>query len=82
MRSLRAAVVGAAMWAMLGQHLAAQLPTIELRPGLVITRSVRIAPKVYRLSAPGSLDDAAERIRDHGDFSGLGSPSRLREWLA
>jgi 2-methylisocitrate lyase-like PEP mutase family enzyme len=24
---------------------------------------------------------AAERIRDDGDFSGLGSPARLREWL-
>ena len=61
------------MWAMLGQHLAAQLPTIELRPGLVITRSVRIAPKVYRLSAPGSLDDAAVTIRGTDitvDFAG------------
>ncbi len=73
MRSLRAAVVGAAMWAMLGQHLAAQLPTIELRPGLVITRSVRIAPKVYRLSAPRALDDAAVTIRGTDitvDFAG------------
>jgi hypothetical protein len=24
---------------------------------------------------------AAERMRDAGDFSGLGSPRRLREWL-
>ena len=73
MRSLRAAVVGAAMWAMVGQHLPAQLPTIELRPGLVITRSVRIAPKVYRLSAPRALDDAAVTIRGTDitvDFAG------------
>jgi parallel beta-helix repeat protein len=33
-------------------RLSAQVPTIELRPGLVITRSVRIAPRVYRLAAP------------------------------
>jgi 2-methylisocitrate lyase-like PEP mutase family enzyme len=33
-------------------------------------------------SAVGGFVDAAERIRDHGDFSGLGSPARLREWLA
>jgi 2-methylisocitrate lyase-like PEP mutase family enzyme len=32
-------------------------------------------------SAVGGFVDAAERIRDQGDFSGLGSPSRLREWL-
>jgi 2-methylisocitrate lyase-like PEP mutase family enzyme len=32
-------------------------------------------------SAVGGFVDAAERIRDSGDFSGLGSPARLREWL-
>jgi 2-methylisocitrate lyase-like PEP mutase family enzyme len=32
-------------------------------------------------SAVGGFVAAAERIRDDGDFSGLGSPARLREWL-
>jgi 2-methylisocitrate lyase-like PEP mutase family enzyme len=32
-------------------------------------------------SAVAGFVDAAERIRDFGDFSGLGSPARLREWL-
>jgi 2-methylisocitrate lyase-like PEP mutase family enzyme len=32
-------------------------------------------------SAVGGFVSAAERIRDSGDFSGLGSPARLREWL-
>jgi 2-methylisocitrate lyase-like PEP mutase family enzyme len=32
-------------------------------------------------SAVGGFVQAAERIRDSGDFSGLGSPARLREWL-
>jgi 2-methylisocitrate lyase-like PEP mutase family enzyme len=32
-------------------------------------------------SAVGGFVDAAERIRESGDFSGLGSPARLREWL-
>jgi hypothetical protein len=35
----------------------------ELRPGLVITRSIRLAPKVYRVPAPGSLDSAVITIR-------------------
>jgi len=43
-----------------------------------------------RISVGGSLAwaaveamaDAAERIRDGGDLSGLGSPARIREWLA
>jgi nitrous oxidase accessory protein NosD len=38
-------------------------PTIELRAGLVITRSVRIAPRVYHLAAPVSLDSAVITIR-------------------
>jgi len=37
--------------------------SIELRPGLVITRSVRVVPKLYRLRAPGSLDSAVVTIR-------------------
>ncbi|MDQ6770547.1 MAG: right-handed parallel beta-helix repeat-containing protein, partial [Gemmatimonadota bacterium] len=41
----------------------ANLPTIDLRPGLVITRSARIAPRVYRLAAPESLDSAVVTIR-------------------
>jgi 2-methylisocitrate lyase-like PEP mutase family enzyme len=32
-------------------------------------------------AAVGGFVAAAERIRDAGDFSGLGSPARLREWL-
>jgi len=40
-----------------------QQPTIELRPGMVITRSGRVTPKVYRLAAPASLDSAAIIVR-------------------
>jgi 2-methylisocitrate lyase-like PEP mutase family enzyme len=32
-------------------------------------------------SAVAGFVGPAERIRDSGDFSGLGSPTRLREWL-
>jgi nitrous oxidase accessory protein NosD len=48
-------------------------PTIELRPGLVITQSVRIVPRVYRISAPQSLDSAVITIRGDDisvDFAG------------
>jgi len=48
-------------------------PAIELRRGLVITKSVRIIPKVYRFAAPSSLDSAAIIIRGDDvtvDFAG------------
>ena len=50
-----------------------RLPVVPLRPGMVITRSVRIAPRVYRLAAPSSMDSALVTIRGHGitvDFGG------------
>ena len=52
---------------------AAQSPTIELRQGLVITRSARIAPRAYRLPAPSSLDSSVITIRGDNitvDFAG------------
>ncbi|MDB4869146.1 MAG: hypothetical protein JWL97_150 [Gemmatimonadales bacterium] len=48
-------------------------PTIELRPGLVITRSARIAQRVYRLVAPESADSAVITVRGDDitlDFAG------------
>lgn len=54
-------------------HAQRELPEIELRPGLVITRSVRVVPKVYRLRAPSSLDSAVITIRGNDitvDFTG------------
>src|SRR5690348_9453795 len=49
------------------------LPTVELRPGMVITSSVRVVPKTYRLPAPASLDSAVVTIRGDSitvDFAG------------
>ena len=54
-------------------HLGAQVPTVELRRGLVITRSVRIAPKVYRVPGQPSPDSAVVTIRGDDvtvDFDG------------
>jgi parallel beta-helix repeat protein len=48
-------------------------PTIELRSGLVITQSARIAPRVYRLTAPASSDSAVITVRGDDitlDFAG------------
>ena len=45
--------------------LAAQ-PTVRLTPGLVITRSVRIAPGTYRLAAPAAMDSALITVRGTG----------------
>ena len=44
-------------------HAQSDARPIELRPGLVITRSVRVVPRVYRLTAPSSLDSAVITIR-------------------
>ena len=63
-------------------------PTIELRPGLVITQSARIAPRAYRLAAPESSDSAVITIRGDDitvDFAGAameGSPSDSNPDLA
>ncbi|GAC1488948.1 MAG: hypothetical protein NVS1B5_13050 [Gemmatimonadaceae bacterium] len=49
------------------------LPTIELRQGLVITKSGRVLPRIYRLPAPASLDTAVITIRGDNltvDFAG------------
>jgi 2-methylisocitrate lyase-like PEP mutase family enzyme len=56
--------------------------------GLSMTEVV--AAGASRISVGGSLAwaaieamaDAAERIRDEGDFSGLAAPTRVRQWLA
>jgi parallel beta-helix repeat protein len=51
-----------------------QLPTITLRPGLVITSSARIVPRTYRLFAPASLDSALVTVRGNDitvDFTGV-----------
>ena len=48
-------------------------PTIELRPGLVITQSARIAPRVYRFAAPDAGDSAVITVRGDDitlDFAG------------
>ncbi len=50
-----------------------ELPSIALRPGLVITSSVRIAAATYRLAAPASLDSSLITIRGNDitvDFAG------------
>jgi nitrous oxidase accessory protein NosD len=46
---------------------------VQLRPGMVITHSIKVAPKVYRLPAPASLDSALITIRGDNitvDFQG------------
>jgi parallel beta-helix repeat protein len=48
-------------------------PAVVLRSGLVITRSVRVVPRTYRLAAPASLDSAVLTVRGDDvtvDFAG------------
>jgi parallel beta-helix repeat protein len=47
----------------LAAQRAATVPTVELRPGMVITRSVRVVAKTYRLAGPSSLDSALVVVR-------------------
>ncbi len=61
--------LGLLLWPLAGQ----QAPTIGLTTGLVIDRSVRVRPGVYRLASPG-LDRPAVTIRGDGltiDMSGV-----------
>jgi parallel beta-helix repeat protein len=65
--------IAAALISLYGGGLLAQVPTVELRPGLVITRSVRVAPRTYRIAAPKSLDSAVIVVRGNDitvDFAG------------
>ncbi len=48
---------------MLARPAATSPPVITLRPRMVITRSVRIRPGTYRLTAPASLDSAVVTVR-------------------
>ena len=69
----RALLLGAAAVLAMGQRVPGQVPTVALRPGLVITRSVRVAAGRYRITAPASLDSAAITIRGSNivvDFAG------------
>jgi nitrous oxidase accessory protein NosD len=55
---------------------------VELRPGMVITQSVRVVPKTYRLAAPASLDSAVITIRGDDitvDFRGATLEGMLPE---
>ena len=57
----------------MAQARRAGAPIVVLRPGLVITRSVRVRPGTYRLAAPASLDSALITIRGDDvtvDFAG------------
>ena len=46
-----------------GSAFAQPVPTVVPRPGLVITRSVRVQPGSYRLRAPASPDSALIVVR-------------------
>ncbi len=66
------AVSGAALVAASGRAQQ-PIPTIALRSGLVITHSVRVAPRTYRLAADSSLDKPVITIRGDDitvDFAG------------
>lgn len=75
-------VFAISLFAVLGVSATADAqPTIELRQGLVITRSSRVAPRTYRLPGSRSPDSAVITIRGDNitlDFAGAtleGAPS-------
>jgi nitrous oxidase accessory protein NosD len=75
-RSLACALAASAVAVLAARPAHAQddgLPSVVLRPGVVITESVRIVPDTYRLPASPSLDSAVVIIRGEGitvDFAG------------
>jgi nitrous oxidase accessory protein NosD len=58
-----AALVALALPPAAGSARAQPVPTVVPRPGLVVTRSVRVRPGTYRLSAPASTDSALIVVR-------------------
>lgn len=73
MSSIRATLFAALVMGGGAAPVLAQVPTVVVTPGLVITRSVRIAPRTYALAAPRSLDSAVITIRGNDitvDFAG------------
>jgi parallel beta-helix repeat protein len=72
-RMRRRAAEAITLLSSLAATASAQVRSVELRRGLVITSSVRIRPRVYRLPAPASLDSALIVIRGDDvtvDFAG------------
>ncbi len=70
---LRQATLVAAVSAALAALCTPAHGQIELRPGMVITHSVRVVPRTYRLPAPASLDSAVMTIKGDDvtvDFQG------------
>jgi PA14 domain/Right handed beta helix region len=63
MGAMRIGIVASLLCVSGGREAFPQGPTVELRPGLVITRSVRVVPRTYRLPAPKSLDSSVITIR-------------------
>src|SRR4051812_3845398 len=73
MKRSRALLLGLIAFGAYGHQACGQAATIELRPGLVITKSGRVATRRYRIAAPTSLDSAAITIRGSNivvDFAG------------
>ena len=71
--SVKLAAAATALVTLAPPALSAQQTDIELRPGLVITSSVRVVPKLYRLPASASLDSPLIVIRGDNitvDFAG------------
>jgi len=79
---MRAIRIGAGLISLCASNpMPAQTPTIQLKAGIVISRSVRVAPGTYRIAAPKSLDSAIIIVRGNDitvDFRGatlVGAPS-------
>jgi hypothetical protein len=70
---IRAATVGLVLCATIASAQQRPLPTIELKPGLVITQSVRVVPRVYDLPSTTLADSPIIVIRGYNitvDFAG------------
>jgi parallel beta-helix repeat protein len=61
-RAIVAAIAAVGVVAV-AEPLAAQAPAVEMRPGLVITKSIRVVARRYPFRAPTSLDSAVITVR-------------------
>ena len=70
---MRPASVGLLLWATIASAQQRALPTIELKPGVVISQSARVAPRVYELPPITPADSPIIVIRGNDitvDFAG------------
>ena len=79
---MRPLSIGFLLWTTIASGQQRGLPTIELKPGLVITQSARVAPRTYELPPVAPADSPIITIRGDNitvDFAGAAMEGTPRD---